>query len=86
MISVAFSDIEGYEGWLVGAVLGDNSYGNIIRQEGSSLHGNIVPDYEDGEMIVTLTEEGEGGIMLTVDGGGTYHFTPMEMQTATILS
>lgn len=87
MLSISYSDIEGYEGWMVAIMLGGdiaNSHGNILPQQGNTLHGNIIPEYQDGEMIVTVSEEGEDGVMLTVEGGQTYHFTPMEMPEATI--
>lgn len=71
-------------GWYVGAMLGEVMYGRIVAQEGNTLHGNIVPDYEEGEFIVTLSEEGEDGLVLAVDGGETYHFTKYDMPQATI--
>ena len=87
MLSVTWMDLDDSAGWYAGLMLGDdieNSYGNMLQQEGNSLHGNIVPDYEEGEMIVTITEEGEDGLSLTVEGGETYHFTPMDLEEASI--
>lgn len=75
---VTYSDTEGYEGWGVTFLLGEDMHGWIIQQEGKTLHGDI--DYEeDREFIVTVSEEGENGLMLEVEGGETYHFTPVEM-------
>lgn len=85
MLSVTYMDDVDEPGWYVGCMLGDDMYGNMLPQEGDTLHGNIIPDYEEGELIVTVSEEGEDGLLLTVEGGETYHFTPMDMQEATIV-
>ena len=85
MLSVIYMDDVDEPGWYVGCMLGDDMYGNMLPQEGDTLHGNIIPDYEEGELIVTVSEEGEDGLLLTVEGGETYHFTPMDMQEATIV-
>ena len=63
-LSIMVSPYEEYEGWYVGAILGEDMYGWVIQQEGSTLHGNIMPEYEEGEFIVTVSEEGEDGILL----------------------
>ncbi|MBQ3405217.1 MAG: M15 family metallopeptidase [Oscillospiraceae bacterium] len=87
MLSVTLSDTEGYEGWFVGLMTGDdlsNSYGNVLQQEGNKLRGNIIPDYEEGEMTVTVSEEGEDGLLVEIEGGESYHFKPMDMPEATI--
>ena len=82
VLSVTLSDTEGYEGWHVGCILGEEMYGNIIGQEGSVLKGDLVPDYEEGSFPVTVSEEGEDGLLLTLESGTTYHFKPAEMPTA----
>ena len=84
-LSVTWMEMDGNEGWYVGCSLGGDSYGNIVVQEGNALHGNIVPDYEEGEFIVTVSEEGEDGLLMVVEGGGTYHFKPMDIPEATII-
>jgi hypothetical protein len=84
MLSILPSEDPEHPGWSVGCFLGEDMYGWYIQQEGNALHGNIVPDYEEGEFIVTVTEEGEDGVQLAVEGGETYHFTPMDMPEATI--
>ena len=77
-----FSDMEGFEdGWYVGAIIGDDSYGNTVAQEGNDLHGNIGGDEE---FIVTVSEEGTDGLKVVVEGGDTYHFTAVDMPEATI--
>jgi len=78
-LSISFSDTEGYEGWAVTFMHGDELHGWIIQQEGDKLHGNLVAEGEEGEFIVTISEEGEDGLLLEVEGGESYHFTPMEM-------
>ena len=78
------SEDEEHPGWSVGCMLGEDLHGWYIQQEGDTLHGTIVPDYEEGEFIVTVSEEGEDGVQLAVDGGETYHFAPMDMPEATI--
>ncbi len=84
LLNIMASDDEDYPGWYVGCFLGDDIYGWYIQQEGNALHGNIMPENEEGEFIVTVTEEGEDGLLLVVEGGGTYHFLPMELPTASI--
>ena len=72
----------GQDGWIVGLMFASGEmHGDVIRQEGSSLHGNLTNKYLEGEpdYIVTVSEEGEDGIFLEVEGGESYHFTPMEM-------
>ncbi len=84
LLSVTWSDIEGYEGWMVGCVLGEDWYGNVIQAAGNTLRGDLVPDYEEGEFIVTVSEEGEDGLALATADGDIYHFVPKEMEEATI--
>ncbi len=84
MLSVTWMDDVDEPGWYVGCSIGGDNYGNVIPQEGNALHGNLVPDYEDGEFIVTVSEEGTDGLLLVVQGGGTYHFRPMDIPESTI--
>ena len=85
LLTVLPSMYEEHPGWYVGCFLGDDAYGWVIQQEGNSLHGNIVPESEEGEFIVTVTEEGEDGLLLTTEDGETYHFKEMDMPEATII-
>ena len=78
-LSISFSDTEGYEGWAVTFMHGEELHGWIIQQEGDKLHGNLVAEGEEGEFIVTISEEGEDGLLLEVEGGDSYHFTPMDV-------
>ncbi len=84
MLTVQKSDMDEYEGWYVGCLLGEEVYGWYIPQEGSVLKGNIVPEYEEGELIVTVSEEGGDGLKFAVEGGKTYHFKPSVLKEAPI--
>lgn len=72
---------EEHEGeWAVTAMMGDEFHGWFLKQEGESLHGNLDTEYDDydGDYIVTISEEGEDGLMMEVEGGETYHFVMEE--------
>ena len=85
MLYVAPSSDEEHPGWYVGCMIEEGMFGWYLQQEGKTLHGNIVADYEEGEpVIVTLSEEGKDGLMLAVENGNTYHFKPTELPEATI--
>ena len=73
------SEDENYEGWSASFMHGEDMHGWFIRQEGDKLHGNLIPEFEEGEFIVTISEEGEDGVLLEVEGGESYHFTPMDV-------
>ena len=63
---------EEHEGeWAVTAMMGDEFHGWFLKQEGESLHGNLDTEYDDydGDYIVTISEEGEDGLMMEVEGG-----------------
>ena len=85
MLSITWMDDIDEPGWYVGCMLGEDMYGNILLPVDGTLRGNLVPDYEEGEFIVTITEEGEDGVMLAAEGGETWHFTPYELPEATII-
>ena len=74
-LSVALSDDPDNEGWFVNVTLDSASYGWYIGQEGETLQG-VLPGEGDAEITVTLSEEGEAGLLMEVDDGGTYHFVP----------
>ena len=78
-LNIQTSPYDEYPGWYVGCMLGEGMYGWIVQQEGDTLHGDIMPEYEEGEFIVTVTEEGEDGVLLTTEASDTYHFTPYDM-------
>ena len=89
MLSVSYMDDVDEPGWYVGCMLGDDmmndAWGGILPQEGETLHGVLPAVGDQDDLTVTVSEEGEDGVMLSVEEGETYHFTPMEMQEATIM-
>ena len=88
MLSVTWMDDVDEPGWYVGCCLGEDfiedSWGGTLPQEGNALRGTLPSSGEKEALTVTLTEEGDDGLLLAVDGGETYHFKPMEMETASI--
>ena len=83
---VNLSETEGYEGWAVSLMLDGEAIGWIIHQEGNALRGNLNGWDEKAEpYTVIITEEGEDGLKLEVEGGETYRFTPMDVPEATII-
>ena len=83
---VNLSETEGYEGWAVSLMLDGEAIGWIIHQEGNALRGNLNGWDEEMEPFnVTVTEEGEDGLKLEVEGGETYHFTPVDVPEAAIV-
>ena len=82
---VNLSETEGYEGWAVSLILDGDPVGWILSQEGAALRGNLNAWDETAEPFnVVITEEGEDGLQLEVEGGKTFHFTPVELPKATI--
>ena len=83
---VNLSETEGYEGWAVSLMLDGEAVGWITHQEGNALRGNLNGWDENLDPFnVTITEEGEDGLKLEVEGGETYYFTPVDMPEATII-
>ena len=86
MLTVMWMEDTDEPGWYVGIMIGELMAGWTIPQEGNTLHGNLYAWDESAEpLIVTVSEEGEDGLLLTMDGGESYHFTPMEIQEASIV-
>lgn len=88
MLSVTWMDDVADPGWYVGVMLGEDliedSYGGTLLQEGSALQGSLTSSGSKPAITVTLTEEGDKGLQLTLEGGETYHFVEMELPDATI--
>ncbi len=76
-------------GWYVGCMLGEDliedSWGGVLPQDGNSLRGNLSSSGSTGELTVTVSEEGEDGLVLTVDGGKTYRFKKSELPKAAVV-
>ena len=78
-------DQETYPGWGVTVIVDGQPHGWFIEQDGTTLHGNLTSEYEDGDdYIVTVSEEGETGITVAVEKGETYHFEAKEMPKAAL--
>ena len=88
MLSVTWMSDTDEPGWYVGFTNGEDwvedSYGGILPQVGDTLHGTVSSSGAKGDLTVTVSEEGEDGLQVTVESGETYHFTVMEMPKATI--
>ena len=86
MLSVTWMEDIADPGWYVGVMIGDFSGGCTLPQEGNTLHGNLNGWDESAEpYVVTVSEEGEDGLLLTVEGGETYSFKPADLPEATII-
>ena len=88
MLSITWMDDIDEPGWYVGCFLGEDfvedSWGGTLPEEGDTLHGILAPSGSKEELTVTVSEEGEDGLLLEVEGGETYHLTEMDMQDAGI--
>ena len=88
MLSITWmDDVEG-PGWYVGCMLGEDlmedSWSGMLQQEGNALRGALPSSGSKDDLTVTVSEEGADGVLLTVEGGSTYHFTPYDIPKATI--
>ncbi len=76
-------------GWYVGCMLGtelmDDSWGGMLPQVGAALQGSLPSSGSREALTVTVTEEGETGLLLVTEGGESYHFEPVELPEATII-
>ncbi|MBQ9269282.1 MAG: hypothetical protein IJ206_07175 [Oscillospiraceae bacterium] len=89
MLSVIWMDDVGDAGWYVGCMLGEDaaedSWGGMLPQDGNSLKGVLPSSGSKEDITVTVAEDDADGLILTVEGGETYHFAPMDLPTATII-
>ena len=88
MLSVTWMEDVDEPGWYVGVMIGEDfiedSWGGTLAQEGNTLHGTLPTFGSRGDITVTVSEEGEDGLLLTVEGGETYHFKVWDIPEATI--
>ena len=85
LLSVTWMEDVDEPGWYVGLMIGELMAGWTLPQEGSTLHGNLNAWDETAEpLIVTVSEEGEDGLLLAIEGGESYHFAPYDMPEASI--
>ena len=89
ILSIAWMDDVDEPGWYVGCMLGEDlmedSWSGMLQQEGNALRGVLSSSGSKDDLTVTVSEEGADGILLTIEGGDLYHFTPYDMPTATII-
>ena len=89
MLSVIWMDDVSDAGWYVGCMLGEDavedSWGGMLPQDGNSLKGVLPSSGSKEDITVTVTEDDADGLILTVEGGETYHFTSMDYPKATII-
>ncbi len=85
LLSVIWMDDVDEPGWYVGCMIGELSAGAIVREEDGVLRGEL-QTWEEGAapLPVTVSEEGEAGLLVTLEGGESYHFLPWEIPEATI--
>ena len=78
MLSVTWMEDIDEPGWYVGCMLGEDwiedSWGGTLPQKGSTLHGALPSSGSKDDITVTVSEEGEDGLLLVVEGGETYHY------------
>ena len=88
MLSITWMDDIDDPGWYVGCWMGEDpiedSWGGTLPVENGALHGELASSGEKDPMIVTVSEDGEDGLLLAVEGGEEHHFTTYEMPEATI--
>ena len=86
ILSVTWMEDVDEPGWYVGVMIGELMAGGTLPQAGNSLRGNLSTLEEGAEPItVTVSEEGEDGLLLETEGGESYHFIPYDMPEATII-
>ena len=88
MLSITYMDDTVETGWYVGCMLGEDfledSWGGFLPLEENILRGTLPASGSQEDITVTVSEEGEGGALLEVEGGETYHFLPMDLGNASI--
>ena len=88
MLSITWMDDIEDPGWYVGCMLGEDyiedSWGGTLAQEGDTLSGVLESSGNGKDLTVVVSEDGEEGVLLKVEGGESYFFTPMELPEATI--
>lgn len=82
-LSVTYMELEDESGWYVGLMKGEDliedSYGGMLPQEGNTLHGTLPSAGGKDDLTVTISEEGEIGLLLEIMGDVNCHFMPMQM-------
>lgn len=81
LIIVKPDDGEHDDMWAVSVLLsGGDVHGWFLEQKGETLAGNLNSEIDDTDTdyVVTISEEGDNGLVMEVEGGDTYHFTKQE--------
>ncbi len=88
MMSITLMDDVDEPGWYVAAMLGgdvgEDSWGGMLTPVGNALKGELPSSGEKAPISVTVTKNGETGILFAVEGGETYEFDVYQMPEATI--
>ena len=86
MLSITWMEDIDEPGWYVGIMIGDFWGGCTLPQEGNSLHGNLNAWDESAEpLIITISDEGDGNLLLVIEGDESYHFKKIDIPEATIV-
>ncbi|MBO4818694.1 MAG: hypothetical protein J5528_01025 [Firmicutes bacterium] len=82
MLSITYMDDIADPGWYVGFMNGEdwveNSFGGTLTVKKGSLQGTLTSAGGGGDLKVTVTEEGEDGVLVKTKDA-EYHLTPMEI-------
>ena len=87
MLSIAWMNDVDEPGWYTACVLGedwiDNGWAGYLTPEDGTLRGTLASNGDEAPLNVTVSEDG-GTITFAVEGGGTWRFTEMELEEASI--
>lgn len=89
MLSVTWMDDIDVHGWYVGFMNGDDisedTYSGTLQSRDGTLHGTLRANGKKPDVAVTISEDEGEGLQVAVEGGETYHFTPIEIEEAGII-
>ena len=89
MLSVAWMDDIDVHGWYAGLMIGEDisedTYSGTLQPGEGALHGTLRANGKKPDLTVTISEDEGEGLQVAVEGGETYHFTPIEMEEASII-
>ena len=81
IITKPTGDEEHEDQWAVSVIMGQDVHAWFLNQDGETLAGNLNSEIDDTDTdyIVKISEEGEDGLVMEVEGGETYHFTKKDI-------
>ena len=89
MLTVLPSEEAGKPGWYVAFLDGEDwvedAFSGTLPQEGAVLRGTLTSYGSRDDLKVTVSEDGEAGLQIALDGGETYRLTPLDTGTASII-